>query len=71
MGKQKNHGPSVKNDAQYEALRDEGTARRKLRESPTRKTLERRVAKLKHTRTELKRNFMIRQSKLELKIAVR
>ncbi|MGB3606733.1 MAG: Rho termination factor N-terminal domain-containing protein [Psychroserpens sp.] len=29
MGKQKNHGPQIKNDAQYEALRGEGYSKEK------------------------------------------
>ena len=29
MAKQKNHGPSIKNDARYEALRDEGYSNQK------------------------------------------
>lgn len=29
MAKQKDHGPSIKNDAQYEALRDEGYSKEK------------------------------------------
>ncbi|WP_047545716.1 Rho termination factor N-terminal domain-containing protein [Psychroserpens sp. Hel_I_66] len=29
MGKQKNHGASIKNDAQYEALKDEGYSKEK------------------------------------------
>jgi len=29
MGKQKDHGPSIKNDDQYEALRDEGYSKEK------------------------------------------
>ncbi len=29
MGQQKNHGSSIKNDAQYEALRDEGYSKEK------------------------------------------
>lgn len=29
MGKQKDHGPSIKNDARYEALRDEGYSKTK------------------------------------------
>lgn len=29
MAKQKNHGPSIKNDARYEALRDEGYSKQK------------------------------------------
>lgn len=29
MGKQKDHGPSIKNDSRYEALRDEGYSKEK------------------------------------------
>ncbi|MBO3098910.1 DUF7218 family protein [Gelidibacter pelagius] len=29
MAKQKNHGPSIKNDARYEALREEGYSKQK------------------------------------------
>lgn len=29
MAKQKDHGPSIKNDARYEALRDEGYSKQK------------------------------------------
>ncbi len=29
MGKTKNHGPSIKNDDQYEALRDQGYSKEK------------------------------------------
>ena len=29
MGKQKNHGASIKNDAQYEALKEEGYSKEK------------------------------------------